>query len=82
MPGSKGRKRGRKDRRVYLRFSERDFALLQRMAVLDAKCIADELEDILNAAAQQRAREDWKLYSWWQDECFRISLEETNVAGH
>lgn len=68
-----------KNRRVYLRFTEQDFCLLQRMCVLDSKCIADLLQEIVMGAARDRARGDWALAQWWSDEKFRIALEETNV---
>lgn len=73
------RKRRTKARRVYLRFTEQEYCLIQRICVLEGKCVADLLEEWAEARAHELARQDWGLAQWWADERYRIALEETNV---
>lgn len=64
-----------RDRKLYLRFTEVDYALLSRLGVLTGRCPADAAYDILQRALADANRYNPALMLWWQQETIRIVKE-------
>jgi hypothetical protein len=65
-----------RDRRLYLRFTEADYALLSRLGVLRGMCPGDTAYSIVSNFLMEQARWNPDLNVWWMKEIARIQAEE------
>lgn len=64
-----------RDRKVYLRFTEVDYAMVSKLGVLSGRCPADTIYDIVQRAIAEATRYDAALRLWWNEETLRIMRE-------
>lgn len=65
-----------KDRRIYIRLTEADYALICHLGTLRGLCPADTLWALAWQQATEVSRWAPSIEKWWFDEIVRIQAEE------